>query len=155
MRYAMREALLRLLLLEATTAVFLFVGAYFCLDELAEPTFLAQLSSLYHASALLHVGYVIAALGKFCSIFLRRLPTALVVAPNRHSPRLQTSSSDDDWLGEPRPSHASATVEAELSSPAPSYGSPAAETVWINPSTGYPMLNGPGSFDTSGHTWMQ
>ena len=54
MRYAMRKALLRLLLLEATTAVFLFVSAYFRLDDLAEPNFLAQLGSLYHASALCH-----------------------------------------------------------------------------------------------------
>ena len=147
MRYTFRKALRRLLLLETVHAVFLCACAYFCLDTLAEPNFLAQLSSLYHASALIHVTYVLVALNKFGSTY-RGAVSSLNISDG-HSPSNSSSHSDNDWSSRP-------TVEM-LSSATPTcvYDSPAVETVWVNPSTGFPMIDGPSSFDTSGHTWMQ
>ncbi|WP_157129620.1 hypothetical protein [Burkholderia pseudomallei] len=147
MRYAFRNSLRRLLLLETAHAVFLCVCAYFCLDEFAEPSFLAQLSSLYHASALMHVTYSLVALYKFGSIYREAAASSPYTSGDK-SPSNSSSHFDNEWSSRP-------TVAVESSSPIPSYGSPGTETVWINPSTGCPMLNGPGSFDTSGHTWMQ
>ncbi|MCA8198629.1 MULTISPECIES: hypothetical protein [Burkholderia] len=64
MRYAMRKAFTRLLLLEAVHPVFLCMVAYFVLDDFTLPHFVAELGSLYGAFKLMHVAYVMAALAK-------------------------------------------------------------------------------------------
>lgn len=130
MRYAFCKALRRLLLLETAHAVFICACAYFCLDEFSLPDFLEKFASLYHAAALMHVTYALAALDKFGSTYWRA--AASVNFSNADSSSNGSGHFDTDWSSRP-------TVE----------------TVWVNPSTGCPMLNGPGSIDTSGHTWMQ
>ncbi|CAJ8618619.1 Uncharacterised protein [Burkholderia pseudomallei] len=64
MRYAMRKALIRLLLLEAVHPVFLCMVAYFVVEDFTLPRFVAELGSLYGAFKLMHVAYVMAALAK-------------------------------------------------------------------------------------------
>ncbi|CAJ3336960.1 hypothetical protein [Burkholderia pseudomallei] len=143
MRYALFKALRRLLVLETVHAVFICACAYFCLDEFSLPDFLAKFGSLYHAAALMHVTYALVALDKFGSTYWRAVSSLTI--SDADSPSNSSRHFDSDWSSRP-------TVETPTSC---TYDSPAAETVWINPSTGCPMLNGPGSFDTSGHTWMQ
>lgn len=64
MRYAMREALIRLLLLEAFHPVLLCMVAYFVLDDFTLLRFVEELGSLYGAFKLMHVAYVMATFAK-------------------------------------------------------------------------------------------
>lgn len=141
-RIAFHRALKWLFMMEfVVTAIwFFFAAAGNELETLAG--FITELCLMSGSYEVLQIVVALVVLDKFGETF--HLGTYCnIIPPDRKGP----SCLDDEWL--------IPASSAHVPVPVPSYESPSVETIWINPSTGFPMLNGPGSFDTVGHLWME